>query len=100
MREHSYTRNWKAKVSHEFMETRTILVHPPPQCPFCHQLPPNHDEKARTPEAINIPIQFYNNEACKGKPNVGENLITIGENQNSDSDDWTENIQKSNWTGK
>lgn len=97
--EHSYTRDWKPTANSEIMATRTILVERPPLCPSCHQLPPNHDEKVDTPEAYNIPIPPYNEEAGRAALNTTEEMIQSCHNRNSDSDDWTETMQKTNWTG-
>ncbi|XP_055314326.1 uncharacterized protein LOC129575237 isoform X2 [Sitodiplosis mosellana] len=96
--EHSYTRDWKPSANCEVMATRTILVERPPLCPSCHQLPPNHDEKVDTPEAYNIPIPPYNEEAGRRALNATEDMIKFCHNRNSDNDDWTQSIQKHNWT--
>lgn len=97
--EHSYTRDWKPSTNNDVMTTRTILVERPPLCPSCHQLPPNHDEKVDTPEAYNIPIPSYNEEAGRRTLNSTEELIKYSHNRNSDDDDWTQSINKQNWTG-
>lgn len=98
--EHSYTRDWKPTSNTGMMPTRTILVERPPLCPSCHQLPPNHDEKVDTPETYNIPIPPYNEEAGRRALNATEESIKLCHNRNSDSDDWTQNVQKFNWTGE
>lgn len=98
--EHSYTRDWKQTVGSDILTTRTILMERPPLCPSCHQLSPNHDEKVDTPEAYNIPIPPYNEEAGRKTLNATEEMIKSCHNRNSDTDDWTQFIQKFNWTGK
>ncbi|XP_031633071.1 KAT8 regulatory NSL complex subunit 3-like isoform X2 [Contarinia nasturtii] len=102
--EHSYTRDYKPSTNDDDNERyaitapRTILVERPPLCPSCHQLPPNHDEKVDTPETFNIPIPPYNEEAGRKTLNATEEMIKNCHNRNSDTDDWSENIQKYNWT--
>lgn len=98
--EHSYTRDWKPAPSSGMMPTRTILVERPPLCPSCHQLPPNHDEKVDTPETYNIPIPQYDEDAGRHALNSTEETIKSCHNRNSDTEDWTQNIQKFNWTGE
>lgn len=98
--EHSYTRDWKQTVGSDILTTRTILMERPPLCPSCHQLSPNHDEKVDTPEAYNIPIPPYNEEVGRKTLNATEEMIKSCHNRNSDTDDWTQFIQKFNWTGK
>lgn len=95
--EHSYTRDWKPTGNVEVMATRTILMERPPLCPSCHQLP-NHEEKVDAPEPYNIPIPSYNEEAGRLALNETEELIKELPNQNSDTDDWTENLQKTGWS--
>lgn len=98
--EHSYTRDWKPTDNMEVMATRTILMERPPLCPQCHQLPPNHDEKVDTPEPFNIPIPAYDEEAGRSALRITEEAIKNCPNHNTDSDDWTQNVSKVNWTGK
>lgn len=98
--EHSYTRDRKPTSNSGMMPTRTILVERPPLCPSCHQTPPNHDEKVDTPETYNIPIPSYNEDAGRHAFNSTEETIKSCHNRNSDADDWTENLQKFNWTGE
>lgn len=97
--EHSYTRTWKPTANSEVMATRTILVERPPLCPTCHQLPPNHDEKVDTPEAYNIPIPTYDEEAARRALNTTEEMIKSCHNRNADCDDWTQRIHKDHLTG-
>lgn len=97
--EHSYTRDWRPATTSEVMVTRTILMERPPLCPSCHQLPPNHDEKVDTPETYNIPIPPYNEDAGRMSLNATEETIKSCHNRNSDTEDWTQNIHKFNWTG-
>lgn len=105
--EHSYTRDYNpngkkpdGKDDDEIMATRTILVERPPLCPSCHLLPPNHDEKVETPETFSIPIPAYNDEVGRKTINATEEMIQNVHNRNSDTDDWTENLPKYNWTGE
>lgn len=104
--EHSYTRDWKPTTGAGVMTTRTILMERPPLCPSCHQLPPNHDEKVDTPETYNIPIPPYNEddvsyeEAGRKALNATADMIKSCPNRNANTDDWTQNIHKFNWTGK
>lgn len=98
--EHSYTRDWKPTAGSDILATRTILMEQRPLCPSCHQLPPNHDEKVDAPETYNIPIPPYNEAAGRKALNVTEEMIKSCHNHNSDTDDWTQYIEKFNWTGK
>lgn len=99
--EHSYTRDWKPILNGDgVMPTRTILVERPPLCPSCNLLSPNHDEKVDTPETYNIPIPPYNEDAGRRELNATETMIKSCHNRNSDTDDWTQDLKKINWTGE
>lgn len=96
--EHSYTRDLPTENT-EVMSTRTLMIESPPQCPSCNLMLENHGEQVNIPpEACNMSVPAYDEENGRNFFHNHRKLIENCPNINSDTDNWTEKIDRFSWT--
>lgn len=93
--EHSYSRDYRHTEDVQVMNTRTIMIHRPPQCPSCHVH--THDE-VDLEDFYSPPIPSYNEAAAKESMEECEKLTQNAKNLNSDDEDWECSVNKIGWT--
>lgn len=96
--EHSYSRNWRSTSADvaQNLNTRSIMVHRPPQCPSCHVH--THDE-IDLDDLYSPPIPPYDENGAKEAmlecQKLAESTITI---LNPEDADWELGVNKFGWT--
>uniref|UniRef100_U5EQX1 Putative kat8 regulatory nsl complex subunit 3 n=1 Tax=Corethrella appendiculata TaxID=1370023 RepID=U5EQX1_9DIPT len=93
--EHSYSRDFRPN-SENSLQTRTLIVQRPPQCPSCHVH--SHDEGIDIEEQYNPPIPSYDEENAETAMNESEIVTKNVKNSNPEDVDWEEKINKFGWT--